>query len=392
MGRRRFWQEITYDELSQMYISMVFRSLGNSVISIFLPIFLYRLGYPVYIIFAFFSVWYGFMMIGSIVGAFIMARYGPKRTMGFSYVIHSSALLLLATMEHRIAPIWLVAVLFGLANGVFFVAYHVNFSKIKTRKSGGSELGYMTIVEKIGSVAGPMVGGIISTFFAPGYTFLAAILLYVGGLIPLTATGETVRLRQRLKLDKRDLAPFKRDLISAAGINMHSGINSTVWPLFLSIIVFSGGVYMKLGILSTLSTMAMIAIAYTVGKLVDERRGRLLLRSGAVMNAIINLFRPLVASVGGVATVSLGQEVADVATRLPFTKGFYDAADRFESERITYVVMIESVSACSKSFILGLIAIVAWGLPSLTFTVAFMLAAIASLLIMAERFAALKPK
>lgn len=389
---RHYWRDISFDELGQLYASMMFRYLGLSLVGIFVPIYLLELGYSLTIILAFYGIFYISQGFGNVLGSILVGRHGPKRTMAVSYVLQVVALLLIASLDSNSYQVWLAACIWGAANGVFYIAYHVNFSKIRHAKHGGKEIGYMNIVMKVGALIGPLVGGLIATIFSPEYTFLAAILFFVGGLVPLTASGETTRSNQPVRIKAYQVKPIFRDLLAYSGLSVSHSAVATVWPVYIAVTVFTSGVYVKLGGLSTISAVAIIAMSYIIGKLIDNNRGRLLLRVSTCISVALHITRIFVQSVGGVVAVSIAQEFGETATRMPLTKGMYDSASRYEGHRIVYILIMEAYASVWKSLVMWLAVLVSICIPSLVFTVVFVVAAIGSTIVLLEKFPALDSK
>ena len=74
---RHFWRNVGFDELSELYASMLLRSLALSLIGLFVPIYLYKLGYSITDILGFFTVFFLIRIPVDIVVAFIVGRIGP---------------------------------------------------------------------------------------------------------------------------------------------------------------------------------------------------------------------------------------------------------------------------------------------------------------------------
>jgi hypothetical protein len=66
---RHFWRDIGFNELSELYTSMLIRSLATSLIGLFVPIYLYKLGYSVRSIFLFFIIFFSVRIFCDIASA-----------------------------------------------------------------------------------------------------------------------------------------------------------------------------------------------------------------------------------------------------------------------------------------------------------------------------------
>lgn len=394
LGPRHYWRDVGFDELGELYTSTMFRSLAMSLINIFVPIFLYQLGNSVWEIFMYYAVLYSVNAVLTFPAAYLVAKIGPKHTMLASYITQTFTMFLLVSLPNQDWPISLIALTYGLTNALFFTAFHVDFSKVKHRSHGGKEVGWMISMEKIGAVLGPLVGGVVGYALGAQYIFVVAIILLFIGIVPLFLTNEPTATNQKLDFNGLNFKTIKYDITSFSSMLVENAIIIAVWPLFLAIYVFANSPYIKLGIITSLSVLVSLFLARIMGRTIDKNQGRILLRAGAVGNAFLNLFRPLVNSFPFALGINLANEAVTPAYRMPLTKGFYDAADDLPGRRIVYVTIMESFGNFVKALFFLTAGMAAFYVHNqrFVFTAIFMFAAVASLTIMLERFRALDPR
>jgi MFS family permease len=391
--KHHYWRVVGFDELSELYISMLFRSIGISLIGIFIPIYLYNLGHSIVEIFLFYALWFFTEAIFTPIVAMMIAAIGPKHTMTYSYIVKLIALGLLTTLPAFSWPIWGIAIMIGLSNALFFLAFHVDFSKVKHTNHGGKELGWLYIMEHIGAVAGPLIGGVVAYLFGPQYAFFASAILFAFGAVPLFLTAEPVRLNQKISFEKIKLGELKHTLISVCGLNIDATIGKMVWPMFVAIFVFRDNQYIQLGVITSVAVAVSILSSRIIGVLIDEHKGRPLLKVGAVSAAIIHLFRPFVGGFGSTLAINMTSETASAAHAMTYVKGMYDEADEHEGARIAYLTTLEVFTTTVRGIFFCIAAIGASMVdPKSTFTGLFILGALGALLITSERFKALRVK
>jgi MFS family permease len=392
LARRHFWRQVGFDELSELYIGMMFRGMAIGMSGLFVPLFLIGLHYSVTSILMVMA-WYFTSRLGvfDLLAGYMVARIGPKHGMFIGHIMLIASTALFLTLPHYSWPLWLLGGLWGGAQSFFFISFNVDFSKVKHPRHSGKEFGYITIMEKIGAVFGPLVGGVVATVFDPGYIFLLAIGLLLGGLLPLFRTAEPVRVKQRLDFRHFTIDGHGRDFLAAAGLGVENYVSLYLWPLFLGLFVLVGSTaYAKLGVLSSVSFAVSILAARVIGRLIDARKGRLLLRSGALANALLHLFRPFVSTFPIAFGVNLVNDAITPAYRMPYFKGLFNAADDLPGQRIAYITSIEIFGSLVKATMCWTLVILSLGLePRVVLTVGFVGAAAVSLLITAERFRAL---
>ncbi len=388
------FKRMTFNELSELYVSMMLRSLAMSMSGIFIPIFLYHLDYKIWQILLFYFVTFGVQYLYAIPAAKMVAKIGPKHTILISYILQIVVMGGLVILSANSILFLFIAGLLGIANISFFTAFHIDFSKVKHRKSGGSELGLAYLGERLGAVLGPIIGGLLAFILDPKYIFVAAIIALLLAVIPLFLTKEPTRLNQKLSYHDFSLRKIKRDITSYSFFTVEVAVSMIIWPLFLGVFVFMDNAYLKLGGIMSISIVISLIVARVYGKLIDSRQGRNLLRFSAVSNAFLHLFRVFTNGFVPALGINLANEVITPGYRMSTFKGMYDAADSYPGHRIVYISIMEVFSSMSRMIFFGCSTLIAYFLQSgkAFFAVLFIIGAICSLLMMLERYSALDSK
>ena len=390
LKHRHFWRGASFDELGEIYVSMMFRSLALSLIGIFVPVFLIKTGYSLSEVAAFYAIYFACRTFWDVAAGYAVARLGPKHAILISYSLQICGVAALMTLPEMNWPLLLPAILWAGSISFFYIGFHVDFSKVKHKEHGGKELGYVHIMERIGGTIGPFVGGVLATVIGAQFMFLAAILILLVGLVPLFRTSEPVKIHQHLNFKTLPMPKIKRDMFSYTALIVENNLSIVLWPLFLTLFIFEQNTYATIGVLSSMGILVSIAGAYYIGKLVDDNKGGLVLRISAIGNTLLYGFRPFANGIPYVLAVNVANEFLAVGHKLPFMKGLYDAADQLPGHRIVYIVTLESLASFVKTIIWLHLYFLTSVLPARqVLIVGFIVASIASLLIMTERFPAL---
>lgn len=388
LQKNHFWRTVGFDELSELYISNLLRVVALAIFVVFVPYYLYQEGYSPAAIFTLFGIFLVARIITDFCAGYFVARFGPKHAMIVSCILQIINVVLLLTVPTFHWSIFVLAIPWGMSNSFFFIAYHVMFSKIKHTPKAGAELGHMMTYEKVGGLLGPLLGGLLGSFFGPEYIFLIASLLFFGSLLPLFLTSEPVQTRQKLDFKSLPVDKIKNDLMAYSFMGVENTLCLNIWPFYVAVFALSGAVYAQLGALSALGVLSAIVAAKVIGHLADTDMARPMLRISAVLNALSYLVRPFATSLGGVLAVNVANEAITTGYRMPFVKGMYAAADDLPGYRIVYITVMEAFSSTAKAtawFILALLATVL-SLKAVLI-VGFMIAGLASIGILKERFA-----
>ncbi len=393
LRRSHFWRDVGFDELSELYVSNMLRSVALTIFMVFVPFYLYQNHYSAPAIFGFYGCFFVARVVSDILAAYSVARFGPKHSMIISCVLQIMSASLLLSVPQVQWHIVILALPFGAAASFFFISYHTVFSKIKHTSKAGHELGHMQTYERIGYLVGPIIGGVVGSIFGAQYIFLMATLLLFASLWPLFQSSEPTRTHQKLNFKDLHVNKIKYDLLANAALGVENTLCMNIWSLYVAVFVLSGAVYAQLGGLSAIGVLASVVAAKFFGRMTDTSLARPLLRLAASLNAVSYLVRPWVQGVGGVLAVNVFNETVTTAYRMPFMKGIYAAADDLPGQRIVYLASMEATNSIAKATVWFMLAILAttFAMKTVIF-VGFAVAILASLLIMKERFAVYNTK
>lgn len=337
------------NQLHELYIAMMLKTLGLSLIGIFVPIYLYQLGHSLETIALFYFALFGIRTVTDNFAAWLTGYFGPKHMMILSHIFLVITLSLLLTLETTNWPLLLIAFLDALATGFFFVSYHIEFSKLQTADRAGSQLGTMYKVGKFASAVGPLIGGAVATFASVQVVIVMALVLIMASAIPLGLSPEPVRKRQHVTWKGFPWRETKWDMISNMGLSFDQMACMLVWPLYISIYIFSENIYLSVGLITSVGLGLSVLGATWFGKVIDRGDGRKLLNLGILTGSASHLVRPLINTAGSVFAFNLVNDSFSTAIRMPYTKGMYIAASSYEGYRDAYISVIMTSSNLIRS-------------------------------------------
>lgn len=274
-------------ELTELYTSTVLRSLAASMMGMFAPLYLFHLGYSLTQILLFMALEYAVFAISSVtLGAHSVVHVGHERSIAFSTPLLLAYFALMYELASTPSYFYLIALVLGIHNGLYWVAYHSEFAHVGNRREMGSEIGLLKVFIGVMSIIAPAIAGYLIEGFGFAALFAVSAGLSLLSLIPLLKTP--VPWKPGMISTRRILSMFtnikyRGDLIA----NMGTGedvIASTVWPVFLFLIIPS---YHDVGILTTIATSLTFMLFLWLGKISDHTAKL-----------------PLVKRVGGLITIS----------------------------------------------------------------------------------------
>ena len=388
------WRKVSFSDLSELYISSMLRDFAQSMVGIFIPIYLVNNGFSVADALFFFALFYAFGLFGvnEIIGRCI-AWFGPKHVIGASFFLQVLFFLMLASLPDFRWSLWQLALSARIASCAYYMSFHVSFSKMSHGEHAGKELGLISIASKIASVAGPFAGGIVATFFGAQSIIIIATLVFGLAIIPLLASGEFVKTRQKFTYKGIPIKKMRRTLIVNSLSNLENGLTIWLWPLYVGIFIFTTEPYLKLGIVSSIGAAVSILAAIMVGRLIDRKKAHELFTWSVIINSGVHVIRLLASSFRGVILVNILNEPTTTAYRMTFMNGYYDSTDNYPGYRIAYITLSENIMDGLRSFVwagLGLAALYFTNSQQSVVASGFIIAAIVSLLVLFQKFPTLK--
>ena len=380
-------------ELRQLYASTSLHLLAFSLVTIFVPVYLYLLGYGMTGVALFYVVHYSVRFLVAIPVAKAVNRFGVKHILVASYLLTFVKTSMLVTLPDIGWPLLLLAAVDGIDHITYFLPNHIGISQLKTAKQAGRQLSLIFQWHKLASALGPIIGGVIAHQLGIGYTLATAALLVIVSIIPLTLSPEITHEIQKISLRRLPWRRMKRDLISGFGLSLNQLSTEGMWALFLGVFIFTQDAYLGLGIISFLGLLFAIFLARFFGHLIDKHRGRHLLRLSVLAQSVTHALRPWLPSVPMAYIFNLASQPSAIGVALPYGQGVVIKADELVGHRISYLTAMELVNYVGKILAWGLVlAIAAAGNEKLGLQTVFLLSIPAIWLVLSENFRSLRPR
>lgn len=347
LENRHFWRYASFSEIAELYMSRTVRVIATSIVSSFTAVYMYEAGYKLTFIMGFFLIYYLIKIPLTFVACNFIAKFGPKHGILISNLLYVPAMLMLGFMPYLgVISIALWGLFMAVSMSIYQVSYSIDFSKIKDFNHAGKELAFMNILEKIAIGLSPVIGGVIALWFGLQVVIWLSAGLFLVSALPLFRSSEPTKLRQKIKFAGFPWANTISSIIAQTGSGFDYVTTSLVWNLFIVIVVFpkaGWGVYVDLGILSSVTILAAVLASYTYGKLIDNSKGGNLLKFSVIANAIVHMFRPFATLPAAIVGTNIANEAATMGYTMSFTRGIFDTAD-LSGHRILYLCVCEAVS------------------------------------------------
>ena len=256
-------------ELSHFFYSTGIITFGQALISLFVPIYLYNLGYSIpKVIFFYFLLFFVFLMF-SYIGAKIVSKIGVKHSILFSTPFMIAYFLGLNFLPKYPWLFFILPFLISFRNILYWFGYHSIFVKNSKKRKRGSQLSLISSITLTAAVIAPLIGGFIAGYsFALLYIIGSSILIL--GALPLFLSKEHYEKANFSAngLFKKIFYKNRRgELLSYSSYAVESIIAFVIWPIFLITILLT---VQKTGVIVTVSFISSLIALYFIGKLSDK--------------------------------------------------------------------------------------------------------------------------
>ncbi|MDA2936560.1 hypothetical protein MYX06_05065 [Patescibacteria group bacterium AH-259-L05] len=356
-------------------------SLGDGMIGLFLPIFLFQsFGLSIIWVIVFFIVGYGLYGLLIPFGAMMMNKVGVKRgiILGRAFVIpFFLGLYYLQSDPLLFAILANVALLFYRL--LYWIPYQTSFVEFTDGRYRGRQLAWLSVFKYLVGIGAPILAGFILMSYSFDVLYVMGMVIAVFALIPLTGLTEV-----KAEFEYSYFQSFKEMLkkknrrwgMAFAADGAQSLVGVAVWPVFIFTVLEEQ--YLAVGAVTALVIIATIILQLIMGTYTDKLRKRSLIRVSSLIYAVGWILKAFVATAFQIFLVGSFHSFAEVMVRTPFDTRFYSLSADRGPYRDEYTVL-HSISINTGRVVMGIILIIL--ISMLGLQVAFVLAALASILL-----------
>lgn len=363
-------------QVEELYLNVGIMDFAVAAMGLYVPIYLYTLGYRLWQIMAFYLVVYVVYVLIAPLGARYVGRHGYEKSILIASLAYAAHFVTLFSIPQWPDAWWLAAVLFAIQKAWYWPAYHADFGNFSYSGDRGSEVGGLVALDQVVYIIGPLVGGIIIKFMGFPVLFGVAIVLILLSNVPIFMTTEKVR---QFRLAYRE--PFaylaapkhRRQLFAYLGFG-EEALAMTVWPIFIFLVVSD---FIAIGSLVAAATLVTSITTLFVGKLFDHGQKQRVIAVSTILYAVVWLVRTLARAGGSVFVIDSLQRIFKNTLYVPILADMYAHAGR-DKQLVLHGVFYEQALSLGK--IIAFVLVLAFALFTEGFVAAFIVGALLSLL------------
>lgn len=352
-------------EMRRVYWCHSIGILAASLISIFIPIYLLKIGYS-------FTDVLVFLLLQNVMSVALQYLVGfsfrwirPHHLLALGHIALIALFALLMTQPEHQWPLAWLALAWAFNRTIYWPAFHYCFSLARAHAKSGQQIAGLYSLVIFGSTVAPAVGGIIATLFNINYVYILACILTFVAILPMLKANQgpgTVSLR----ITKQMLHKMRPDMKANVFNGMVVVAELSVWPLFVFLLVDS---YAGVGILSSIIAFASILVALYVGRKTDNHYAKRYLRRGLTAYSLTSLGRAVAQNVTQVFGLNLLGGIGRSLYVTPYMDRYYHNSDG--PLRLGYIINMEAAFVVGSSlYTLGLLGLSLFFSPEVTLSIA----------------------
>lgn len=279
-------------ELRLFELSVWLHTIGRSIVGIFIPVLLLKLGYGLTTVILYYLVFNAFDVPLNFLAEKSVEKIGARKTIMIAVMASIAFFSLLGIVPTGSWPLlFLLAFLDAIYDTFYWVAHLYLFLRSShSRHSTGEETGMLASIRTLGSMMGPLIGALIVLFGSNSALLATSIVFFLLSLIPLARlrhADDYPPLPRMPVVEFLDQPLARKDYGSIFLSHVHYAVEGTLWPLFIFMAI--GGTE-SVAYLAIILSLTKAALAYFTGTIRKTRRSTLLM-TGALAIGLIWLLR-----------------------------------------------------------------------------------------------------
>lgn len=345
-------------EVDALYITLALVSFGAGLISVFVPVYLWELGYEIWEIILFYCLKSAFHICLLFLVEPLLRRMTEKTMMAVGIPFLVLYFFGLGFIEQLPILFYLLPIAQPLYMIFFWLGYHTDFANASDDDHVGEEVGANLMLSALVKFASPFIGGVLIGLFGFGSGFVVASIIMLLALVPLyffpsRNVASDLSMRKVLTSTFKDNTSFR---LSSLGYANEKMVDIIIWPLFIFLTV---GSVEQLGGIISLGLLIGGLTTYISGRMSDNGSGRSIISFGALGVALVWFLRVFVLRPFMVVFSQVFYFIAHSATLSAWTSEYYRLAEE-ASSLSTFIVSQEFVYNVSRVLVLGLFSLIAY--------------------------------
>ncbi|PIN80606.1 hypothetical protein COV13_03310 [Candidatus Woesearchaeota archaeon CG10_big_fil_rev_8_21_14_0_10_32_9] len=281
-------QYLLRKEITEIYLMSAIHTFAESMISLFIPIFLLTKGYSLLSVILYELIHYSAALIFGYYALYFSAKNGVKHSLFLSIPISILFYFLLFRIDFligafgNIATLFILGTLGSISGAYYWMGFHLEFAKFSEAKTESRQVGLVNIISTTVSALGPLFGALIITSSGFDIMFIVVIFLLFFSVTPLFFSKE---YHEPFQINIKGFLSSKEMKINAPylGEGIRDIAAAIFWPLLMYFTLISldniGGIY-------AIANALLVIFTFYLSKKISDINKHSILRAGAYFHSI----------------------------------------------------------------------------------------------------------
>lgn len=288
----QYLKELLDTDLHLFELSVWIQAFAQSLISVFVPIILWKLGFSIMQIMAFYFLFNVIDVPFNLLAKRLISSYGAKFVLVLSIMAELAYLIIFFNLSNNFLWLAVMALFMAIFDSFYWVSHLYIFVQAahKTEKMRG-DVGALNIVRTVGGLLAPAIGAYILIASDSRTLIFATTFLMFASLIPLSMMKH---LKFKPEQKPRTFKDFfsgpleKINYIMGGFAALQAEVEDTIWPFFIFFIFSS---VQAAAYIPIIVSLASLIFTYISGKFSIKRGIYRMISYGALAVAVIWIFR-----------------------------------------------------------------------------------------------------
>ena len=307
-------------EMDELYVSIGIKALAQSIIQIFIPIYLYKLGFSISTIALYYIIFFTSITFFMYFSMRLNYHLGLKKVLSLGTFVLIGYYFLLDQLSRGNIHYSIVAITLGLSMAIYYSSFHIYFTKFSDKKHEASEISIIRALFRFAAIIGPLIGAFLITKGSFRASFLIVSGLLFISIFPLFLTKDKKINNPKISINKILKADSKKKglaYIASGIIGVTAGI---LWPLFIFLNIKK---VITLGFIISMGSLITIFFLFMIGKMADKHK-RKMLKVGIYSHSITWPIRLFFLTPVGIFIMNMLSSITLLMIDLPFSKITYE--------------------------------------------------------------------
>ena len=307
-------------EMDELYVSIGIKALAQSIIQIFIPIYLYKLGFSISTIALYYIIFFTSITFFMYFSMRLNYHLGLKKVLSLGTFVLIGYYFLLDQLSRGNIHYSIVAITLGLSMAIYYSSFHIYFTKFSDKKHEASEISIIRALFRFAAIIGPLIGAFLITKGSFRASFLIVSGLLFISIFPLFLTKDKKINNPKISINRILKADSKKKglaYIASGIIGVTAGI---LWPLFIFLNIKK---VITLGFIISIGSLITIFFLFMIGKIADKHK-RKMLKVGIYSHSITWPIRLFFLTPVGIFIMNMLSSITLLMIDLPFSKITYE--------------------------------------------------------------------